>query len=234
MMLDDDIPLPGPIPAVIFQKRLHQEQLNGSIQPSTSGDTEESIPDRIDTEENDQPGLQPVSVESIVTGKVPAPDDLQKQPQQELHEDTCGSNANPEVTDKENLEVSHVPPIFVVPVDTATAKEPIKSKTLQTRRKRRKKKKKKQPTLKRVSSIQSMETITELDEGGVNEEGSEFDGSEYSEYSTDDEDDRLLMVHTPDGNEEDGNSPKVSPGPVIPPSPIREEPKIRRLPPPWI
>ena len=234
MILDDDSPLPVSIPAVIFQKPNQELQRHGGIRASNSGDTEESIPERMDTVEVDHHIIKPVSVDSIAAGRVPVSDNLQ-----EHMTASRDDHSNAHDSTDQKVDVPHIPPVFVVPVG-ATAwppKEPIKSKTLQTRRKRKKKKKK--PVLKRVSSKQSineMETINEMDEGMVDlmEEGSEFDGSEYSEYSTDDEDDGLLVVNTADRNGEDTTSPKVSPGPVMPPSPIREEPKIRRLPPPWI
>jgi hypothetical protein len=233
MMLDDDAPLESVIPAVIFEKT-SQDQPAPNMQPSISGDTEESVPDRIDTQEGDM-ARQAISVVTLATGRSASPvGELEEQPS-ERKEDV--SSAGAETPDAENPDVPHVPPLFVVPVDELPPKEPVKSKTLQTRRKRKKKKKKK-PVLVRISSKQSineMETINETDEAVVDgeEEGSEFDGSEYSEYSTDDDDDMLLTVNTPVSNDE-STSPRISPGAVVPPSPIREEPKIRRLPPPWI
>ena len=237
--LDSDTPLPGPIPAVIFRPK---EQLNGGIQPTSSGDTEESVPDKNDMpyEDDRKTDLQPVSITSIVSRNAPLSIAQQKQ-STDCANQASGTTSEAATVDKKKVDSPHLPPVYVVPVDSAihAPKEPTKSsKTLQTRRKRKKKKKKK--VLKRVSSKQSineMETINEMDEGGVDDddEGSEFDGSEYSEYSTDDEDDGLLMVHTPtDTWSQNAASPKISPGPMIPPSPIREEPRIRRLPPPWI
>ena len=48
MILDDDSPLPVSIPAVIFQKPNQELQRHGGIRASNSGDTEESIPERMD------------------------------------------------------------------------------------------------------------------------------------------------------------------------------------------
>jgi hypothetical protein len=136
--------------------------------------------------------------------------------------------------------VPPLPPLSVVPVDEAAKaterKKVEKSKTLATRRKRKKKKKQKPRVLKRVSSknsINEMETIREDEE---DDDEFEFEGSEYS---TDDEDDVIVAQHIStvidtDTAADGEGTPNVSPGSVAPPSPIQEEPKIKRLPPPWI
>lgn len=172
--------------------------------------------------------------------------------QDETSTETVPIRASPpeeQLEDKENQKVASTgvpprPPIFVIPLGGGEKKdkEPATitkaaSKTLQPRRRRKKKKKKKVRVLKRVSSrnsIDEMETIQEQggDVSDGDDTGSEF-GSEYgSEYSTDDEQDLdpsvLMNMHT------NGDGGGVENTDRFVPSPIKEEPKIRRLPPPWI
>lgn len=238
--IDDNEQMPSPLPPIIpLQQR---EETKAAQRPSNSGDSNDSMIHPIDfvLGNDEDKGLQPVSIATIASGNMDGPVPINHYP---IFRglDERSSNSNPEGSGgNENIDPPHLPTLCVVPLDTILTKEPIESKTLKRRRKR-KKRKKKQRVLKRVSSkqnINEMETISELDEGGANidHEGSGCDGSEYSasEYSTDDEDDSIFVMNTPTSASDDGTSPKVSLGPVIPPSPIREEPKIRKLPPPWI
>jgi hypothetical protein len=210
-------------------------QPNSPLDRAPSGETVESLQERADSAEDLSEG----------TGsEQDAADNNCIEPSQRNFDDaTSTEKAATQVSEQANT-VPPLPPISVVPVDeNQKAREPVKSKTLQARRKRKKKKKQKQRVLKRVSSrnsIDEMETIREDTEDDNNSEEYEFEGSEYS---TDDEDEQLLAVTVApvvEGSTTSGAaapSPKVSPGPamaVTPPSPIREEPKIRRLPPPWI
>lgn len=239
--LDDNEQIPIPFPPIIAVEQ--REETKATQQPSNCGTFNGIISHPVEFVPGieEEKGLQPVSVATIASANMNGtmPTDsyriLRAQDERSTNSDPSGVGGN------ENLDQPHLPSLRVVPLDTTITTEPLESKTLKRRRKR-KKRKKKQRVLKRVSSkqnIHEMETINEMDEGGagINHEGSEFDGSEYSasECSTEDEDDSIFVMNTlTDSVSDDGNSPKVSPGPAIPPSPIREEPKIRKLPPPWI
>ena len=271
LVLDAEDDLPTTIPTVVFQKPLSQSR--SSIQSSSSGDTEESLPDRNDnmeeratttTDEGDEEKGQPffdVDETPVAEDEVPRDSVDANSPkhtilpevepqvgptQEKLTEETPSQTVPASMEevpeDKENQTVvagvPPRPPIFVVPLDEKKAKKEAAtkaSKTLQPRRKRKKKKKKKQRVLKRVSSrnsIDEMETIQEQD--GEGSDGGDDTGSEFgSEYSTDDEDLDPSVLMNINGNGDGGLESSVpSARPV--PSPIREEPKIRRLPPPWI
>jgi len=175
-----------------------------------------------------------------------------QQSEQDLVEDkeTHGRLTAAALANRAYLGVPPRPPVAVVPLDeqqkmnrvvaeeasvTASSSASAKaSKTLQPRRKRRKKKKR---VLKRVNSrnsVDEMETIEEHDENEISrnnncdDTGSEFGseyGSEFSEYSTEDEQD-LTNTGVGDAIADQPESNM--------PSPIKEEPKIRPLPPPWI
>lgn len=253
LVLDDDehiIPLPTAVPAVIFQNSPpinYQQRISNVIEPLGSGGTKESLPGRLEIEEpleravdvpmpqqsESRTSFPPVHVHASVIAS--------SQILSQRNGDTANTTSREirHLSPPENKENMFLPPVSAIPIDEKDKQErdPIKSKTLQTRRKRRKKKKKqKQRVLKRVSSrtsIDEMETIQE--HGGdvgeeLDDEDSEFDGSEYS---TDDEDEFFFMgnsLQTTLGNgtpEASDRSPKVLPG-------LREEPRIRPLPPPWI
>ncbi|CAB9518747.1 expressed unknown protein [Seminavis robusta] len=226
--LDDDAALPN-LPSVLFQKPM-QGQAIDIVRHSCSSDTQESLPPAesniiaCETLDDDLP----LGNREIVIPSIPLPASTEDGPlfiDDQPMEVKAPAEETPDTTtseDKENMGVPPLPALKVVPVDDQKPKDPMaKSKTLQPKRKRRKKKKKKQRVLKRTSSrnsIDEMETIREDDES-VDDEGSEFDGSEYS---TDDEE-------SPFSSNLDDEQDVV-----VPPSPILEEKRIRRLPPPWI
>jgi hypothetical protein len=229
-VMDNDGALPHSIPTVILSKRNPTAARGDGISSSSSSETQESAPDsNITPVPSDSDGFRIREV-SFPTGlQLTASSTAQSDDDQHLSDGESEINDTPvadDLQDKENLGAPHLPPLCVVPIDTAASKL---SKTLQPKRRRRKKKKRRM--LKKVSSrssIDEMETIREDDESIDSEFGSEFDGSEYS---TDDEEDTLSPQGDSPGS---GMEPAGETDAVIPPSPIREEPKIRRLPPPWI
>jgi hypothetical protein len=224
-VMDNDGELPHSIPTVIISKLGPSQVLRDNISSSSSSETQESVPDNnITSVPPDSDGFRirevafPTGVELAASRSAESADDQQLSDGESEMSDAAIAN---DVQEKENLGVSHLPPLFVVPVETAASKL---SKTLQPKRRRRKKKKRR--VLKKVSSrssIDEMETIREDDESI----DSEFDGSEYS---TDDDEDTM----SPQGDSSGAVMEPAEAEAVITPSPIREEPKIRRLPPPWI
>ena len=228
--LDDDDALLHSIPTVIVSKPDPMQTNRNGVLSSSSSETQESASENIIASCPSEPDGFRIREVSFPTGNQLAAVTVAQSPDDQLlftgdTEITETTTPN-EFRDKENLEAQHSPTMLVAPVDTAAGKL---SKTLQPKRRRRKKKKRR--VLKKVSSrssIDEMETIKEDDESIDSEFGSDFDGSEYS---SDDEEDTI----SPKGDcSSVGTEPSAEIDAVIPPSPIREEPRIRRLPPPWI
>jgi hypothetical protein len=221
---EDDGNLPNSVASATIAKS-DQAVANDEINMADSEDTIETPPDSNSEEVSDEKQtIDPVNVKTttVLTSTFEPPAEEPHKSKQAVE--------NQAVVKAHSIPPR--PPLSVVPVDeslTKKEKKQEKSKTLATRRKRKKKKKPKQRVLKRVSSknsINEMETIREDEEDGEEEEGSEEFEYEGSEYSTDDEDEVVVDEPTTQNND--------SPGQPKPPSPIQEEPKIKRLPPPWI